>query len=81
MRAKVAAETKAAIAETNERWNQNMMNFIQSQQEGAKAQQVAIQNQTNQVTALIARIESSSRDRAISADRSRRHKHHASSRK
>eukprot|EP00973_Karenia_brevis_P071154 9886484-Karenia_brevis.AAC.1 len=39
-----------------------------------------MQQQTNQVTALIARIELSNRDRAVSADRSRRHKHRASSR-
>eukprot|EP00973_Karenia_brevis_P035667 4921097-Karenia_brevis.AAC.1 len=75
MRAKAAAETKAAIAEANDKSNKNIMNFIQSQQEGAKAQQAAMEQQTNQVTALVARIELSNRDRAISADPSRRHKH------
>eukprot|EP00973_Karenia_brevis_P073460 10206244-Karenia_brevis.AAC.1 len=57
-----------------------MMNFIQSQQEDNKAQRAAMQRQTNQVTELIARNELSNRDRAISADRSRRHKQRVSSR-
>eukprot|EP00973_Karenia_brevis_P088663 12293764-Karenia_brevis.AAC.1 len=39
-----------------------------------------MQHQTNQVTELIARIELSHRNRAISADRSRKHKQRVSSR-
>eukprot|EP00973_Karenia_brevis_P057157 7951895-Karenia_brevis.AAC.1 len=48
MQEKAAAETEAAIADANQRWQINMMNFIQNQQEDNKAQGAAMQHQTHQ---------------------------------
>eukprot|EP00973_Karenia_brevis_P021047 2895165-Karenia_brevis.AAC.1 len=48
IQARAAAETKAAVADANEKWQRNIMAFMQSQQVDNKAQRQAMQQQTNQ---------------------------------